>query len=156
VISAELAGFLESGISVLVGTRDGSFVPESARALGARVEPGGEELTVFLPAAYGARTVANLKDNGRVAVCFSRPADHRTLQLKGALVELRDATAEERERVDRYRGAYSQTLGFLGLPPRTVLRIAHWPCHAVRFRVEHVYVQTPGPRAGEPLPAAQP
>ena len=75
-ISAELAAFFESGVSVLVGTRDARLLPECLRAVGARVEPGGTEITVFVPKATSALTVANLQDNDRVAVCFERASDH--------------------------------------------------------------------------------
>jgi hypothetical protein len=45
VISADLATFLESGVSVQVGTRDARLLPEATRAMGARVEKGGTGLT---------------------------------------------------------------------------------------------------------------
>ena len=57
------------------------------RAIGARVE-GADEITVFLPAETARTTVANLLDNGRIAVCFSQIADHRTHQLKGRVVAI--------------------------------------------------------------------
>jgi hypothetical protein len=53
--------------------------------------------------------------------------------------------------VDRYRAALADVLSVLGVPPRTLLRISHWPCTAARFRVESVFVQTPGPGAGDRL-----
>ena len=151
MISSELSRFVESGVSVLVGTRDASLFPESVRALGALAPAGGEEVTVFVPRATAAATVANLGDNGRVSVCFTRIQDHRSLQPKGGLVELRDARADERPAVERYRLQLAENLGWIGLPRRLSLRIASWPCHAVRFRVESVFDQTPGPGAGEAL-----
>ncbi len=153
MISAELKHFLESGISILVGTRDARLAPDCFRALGARVEEGGRELTVFAPDAVARASLANLRDNGRVAVCFTRPEDHRSIQLKGRVLELRPADEAERRLVDRYRSALAAILGEIGLPPRTTLRMNHWPCHAVRFEVEAVFVQTPGPGAGERLDA---
>jgi hypothetical protein len=81
LISAELAAFIEAGVSILVGSRDAGLAPDCLRAIGARVE-GADEITVFLPAETARTTVANLLDNGRIAVCFSQIADHRTHQLK--------------------------------------------------------------------------
>jgi len=154
VISAELVSFLESGVSILVGTRDARLFPEGIRGLGARVEDGGEEVTVFVPEAVGATTVANLRGNGRIAVCCSRIADHRSLQMKGRLVELRPGDERDRESVEVYRVEFAKALAFAGVPPRLTFRISYWPCHAVRFRVESLFTQTPGPGAGDPLRTA--
>jgi hypothetical protein len=151
VISPDLASFLESGISILVGTRDGRLVPECTRGIGARVEAGGAELTVFLADAISGPTLANLRENGRIAVGFSRAADHRTFQVKGSVVALGPATVRDRADVERYRCTWSSLLGEVGMPSRITLRMAYWPAHAVRLRVEAVYVQTPGPGAGARL-----
>lgn len=150
-LSRELVEFVESGVSVQVGTRDSSLVPESVRAIGARVESGRKSIVVFVPVATGARTIANLADNGRVAICFSRMADHSTIQIKGRAREFALASDAERAHVDHYRGEFAQNLAFLGLPPRLSYRVSNWPCHAVRLDVETIWVQTPGPGAGEAL-----
>ena len=155
MISAELASFLESGVSVLVGTRDARCVPDAMRGLGVRVERGGTEVTVWLPAATAGRALANLRDNRRLAVCFSQVADHRSMQLKGAVLEVREATADERPIIERHRSLLLEMLHGAGVPPRVVLRLNAWPAHAVRFRVEGVFVQTPGPGAGARLGAAR-
>lgn len=153
MISPELQSFLESGVSLLIGTRDARMLPACMRAFGTRVEPGGTELTVFLPEATSATALANLRDNGRIAVAFSRIQDHYSLQLKGRAVELRPAALTERAVVQRYCSAFAESLAFVGMPPAMTLRMAHWPSHAVRVAVESVFVQTPGPGAGDPLRA---
>jgi hypothetical protein len=149
-------GFFESGISVLVGTRDARLVPDAVRAVGARVEAGGEELTVFLPAATAAVALANVRDNGRIAVTFARPSDHRSFQLKGRVLRVAEATGADRDVVDLYRCGLAKEMAVIGLPPRLTLRLAHWPAHAVRLRVEGVFAQTPGPGAGAELGRAAP
>jgi hypothetical protein len=151
VISPDLAAFLESGIAILVGSRDARLIPECTRGIGARVEAGGAELTVFLPDAVAGPTLTNLRENRRIAVSFSRAEDHRTFQVKGRVLSVEPATERDRADVDRYRCAWATGLGAVGLPPRITLRMVHWPAHAVRFAVEAVFVQTPGPGAGARL-----
>lgn len=153
VITDELARFLESGISVLVGTRDAGLRPESTRGVGLRVEPGGEEATVFLPAASAANARANLEENGRIAVCASRAVDHRSVQLKGRVVAITAGDDAARALVDRYRSELARNLAVVGLPPRVTMGLVNWPVHAVRFRVESSFGQSPGPGAGAPLQA---
>lgn len=154
MISKELEDFLQAGRSCVLGTRDAEKRPECVRVVGVRVERGRKEVSLFLPVATGAHTVANLRDNGRVAVGFSRVEDHRSIQLKGALVSLRDATERDRPAVEHWREAIEREFGWIGLPPSIIRRIAHWPCHAIRFRVESIFLQTPGPGAGDPLPGS--
>lgn len=152
-LSRELSEFVQSGVSVQVGTRDSALVPEAVRAAGAEVEPGGARLVVFVPVATAERTVANLADNGRIAICFSRIEDHRTIQIKGRASAVVAASDAQRARVDRYRAEFAQNLAFVGLPQRLGFRIASWPCHAVTVEIETIWVQTPGPGAGEALGA---
>ena len=151
MISPDLAEFIEAGVSVQVGTRDARLVPECQRAVGARVEPDREQVTVYVPCGVGERIAADARETGRIAVCFSRIADHHSIQLKGAVSEVRLAQAGERERIGRYLRSLAEVLGSLGLPHAITLRLAHWPCFAIRFRVETSFVQTPGPGAGRPV-----
>ncbi|MFB3906776.1 MAG: hypothetical protein ACE15D_00080 [Candidatus Eisenbacteria bacterium] len=150
----EHAEYLQSGVSILVGTRSDRLLPDCCRAVGARVEDDGEELTVFLPAATGEGNVENVKSNGRIAVCFSRARDHRSLQLKGQVVSIREGGEDDRRIVQRYRAALAEAFGFIGIPPRLTLRMNCWPCYAVRLHVDGIFLQTPGPGAGAALGGA--
>lgn len=150
-ISSELADFLETGVSMIAGSRDARLRPETVRAAGIRVHRGSDEVTAFLAVATSARMVSNLRDNGRIALCFSRPADHRTIQLKGRVLAIEEAPQTDRALVDRYREMFAATLGLIGLPGRISMRLNNWPAYAVRVAVENVYVQTPGPNAGAAL-----
>jgi len=47
-ISQELAHFLESGLSVVLGTRNGDLEPDGAVAWAIRVHESGDRVTVFL------------------------------------------------------------------------------------------------------------
>src|SRR5690349_19737745 len=98
MIPPDLCSFLESGVSVLVGTRDARLVSECQRALGMSVAPDRLHLTVFVPCAVGARIVADARENGRIAVSCARVEDHQSVQLKGQVVEIREAGEAERAR----------------------------------------------------------
>lgn len=148
-IDPALVEFLSSGVVLGCASRDARLVPRSVWPVGIRVEAGGEEVTVFLPVATAAEVVANLKDTRRIAVVATAPVDHRSVQLKGQVMEIRPASDAERSQIDSHRAALTRTLEPLGVPRSVMLRIDHWPVHAVRFRVEHLFVQTPGPAAGK-------
>src|SRR6188472_1190594 len=115
-ITDDLVELFESGVSILVGTRDASRRSEATRGVGAFVHPDRRRLTVFLPSDVSQLAVENLRDNGQVAVGFSRTLDHKTLQVKGRVEEIRDATEAEREIITRYHFAFAEILFQTGIP----------------------------------------
>ncbi|GMV15177.1 MAG: pyridoxamine 5'-phosphate oxidase family protein [Polyangiaceae bacterium] len=155
MISDALRQLLRGGVSTMLGTRDAQLVPECARAVGCVVHADGRRLTLFLPQATAARSVANLRDNGQVAVTFSEVPTHRTRQLKGRAVVVREATNAERAIMERYVEAFAKELDIVGLPPSVSRRIAFLPAHAVEIEVTEVFDQTPGPGAGARLAASE-
>ena len=85
-ITAELKDFLESGVSVVVGTRDSACDPEAVRAWGPRVGHDGRSVSLCVALATSGRTLNNMRDNGCVAVTFCLPSNYKTIQLKGRYV----------------------------------------------------------------------
>jgi hypothetical protein len=152
-ISEDLVELFESGVSILVGTTSRAKTPEATRAVGAVVHADRQRLTVFLPTDVAARPLANLEANGLVAVGFSSVLDHRTLQVKGKAEEVRPANADEHELIRRYHAAFGETLYVTGIPRAVTRRLNVWPATAVTFVVTDIFLQTPGPKAGERLGA---
>jgi hypothetical protein len=151
VIPDDLAELFESGVSIMVATRDDAHSSELARAAGAVVHRDRQRVTVFVPTSIAGRTVDNLRANGFVAVAFSSVIDHRTHQLKGTLEEVRDASEAEREVVSRYHAAFCEVLFATGIPRAVVRSFQAWPSTAITFVTADVFLQTPGPNAGERL-----
>jgi hypothetical protein len=147
-IPEHLVDFIESGVSLLVGTRDARLRPEMTRACGARVSEDRTRLTIFLPHVAGARALANLADNGRIAVGVQRPYDNNCYQLKGTKVDLHVATESERVVVERYVASFVEAMYTVGLPRAIIGRFDAWPASAVTFAVEDIFIQSPGPNAG--------
>lgn len=151
LLSEELAELIASGVDIYVGTRDAERAPESMLAMGAKVHEGGCTLTVYLPEALSKATVANLKSNGQIAICLSRPRDHRSVQVKGSVVRIRASEPADRELQAVHRAALVEQFAGVGIPRSATRRLVWWPSLAVEVAVNAVYDQTPGPRAGEPL-----
>jgi hypothetical protein len=152
-IPEDLVEFLESGVSILVGTRDADLRPEAARGFAVVVEPDRRRLRVHLLEKGSERTVANLKANGEVSVAFSRPVDHVSVQAKGKCVEVRPGGEPDRAAVERYRAAYVEGLYVIGMPRGLTKRMRTWPCVAFTVEIEALFSQTPGPSAGRRLGA---
>ena len=153
MITSELARFLESGISVLVGTRDARLRPDCVRAAGVRADAAAGTLTVFQPAATSERALANHAANGRIADTVTRAFDHRSLQVKGGVLEVRPSTAPERDEIARYLELLAADWGHVGVPRKSTKSMNHWPSFTVTMRCEALFEQTPGPDAGQRLTA---
>ncbi len=150
-IPTDLVDFLTGGVSVLVGTRDAALRPEATRGVGFVIAPERTRATVYLNEQASARALANLADNGRIAVGVSRPMDNLTLQLKGRCVDVARGDAVDRSVPERYHAVYMEQLYIVGLPRSIVTRFSVWPAVAVTFDVLDIFVQTPGPEAGRRL-----
>lgn len=139
---------LSPGRSVLVGTADASGWPACSRGAALRVHPDRQGVTLYLPVATGAETVANIASTGRVAIVSSDPVSHETLQLKGRTRGVRVASEEEAAYVEEFFERLADVLDAVGLPRGVSRTVTRWPAFAIEVAVEAVFEQTPGPRAG--------
>ncbi len=158
VLDAELAAFCQSGVSITAGTRGAGLVPNATRALGCRVSADRRRVTVFILAAQSEGAMADIGANGAIAVVFSYPPTHRTVQLKAGDAVLGALEAGDAERIARYREAFRESLVGIGYGrglPDTLLAGPLEDCVAVSFTPSAAFVQTPGPGAGKPLGGAR-
>lgn len=147
----ELIAFAEGGVSILVGTASAKHEPDCVRGMGVRVSPDGCQLTVIVPVVTGETSIANLRENPRLAVTLSHIPSHRTLQVKGNVIAIRDGGEEELAFAIRYRALLAEDLAFVGQPAANTTRLGIWPCVAVDIQIQLVFAQTPGPQAGVKL-----
>jgi hypothetical protein len=132
----------------LVGSRDATLRPASARGFGVEIDAPGRVATVFLPAAGAEVTLSNLRDNGQIALTFSRGFDHRSLQVKGHILSIAETDERQQRLQDRYFGLFSEGLVFIGHRQKLLRRVRYYPSFAVSFRIASMFDQTPGPGAG--------
>jgi hypothetical protein len=153
-LPAELLTMIERGCSVIVGSRDEQCVPSVVRALGSRVDPARGCITVYLWQPQAAQVLEDIAATGHLAVVYSQPSTHRTVQFKARRADIRAATAEDEATLLRYRAAMEEELSRIGFPPQVaqvLLRYTASELVAVGFEPELAFDQTPGPRAGQAL-----
>jgi hypothetical protein len=152
-VPPDLLALLNEPVIMHLGTRTAALEPSSILALAAqRVSDG--EITVFVPVATSAGALANLRDNGQLALSIVRPTDHRSIQLKGVWLGERRTTEADRELLERRHAALSEEMGLVGVPRSIWARLLWWPALALRMEVWEVFVQTPGRAAGKRLDGA--
>jgi hypothetical protein len=153
VLTAELAEFCQSGVSVVMATCGADGRPVVGRGLACRIDRSGNA-RVLLRAASNAAFLGALGDGAGLAVTFTQPSTHRSIQLKagGAILSTVDAsdgaavavqtTGLRAELVD---DGYSEAFAaaYCGYEPDELA--------AVDFVPESAFVQTPGPNAGSAL-----
>jgi hypothetical protein len=61
MINDELAGFLQEGVGIHIGTRNQHLQPNGARALAVKVADDGVHLDVYVPKVAAKRVLADLE-----------------------------------------------------------------------------------------------
>jgi hypothetical protein len=151
MIDKRLAGFLEGGVGVHIGTRNDALEPNGARAISVEVERDGQHLLVFISDTAARRVLPDLQSNGQAALTFARPTDERACQVKGQFVHVRKVQHHELEHARQQWSDFLDNLEYIGIPrvaSRTWIDI---PDSAIRLRVTAVFDQTPGPQAGQTI-----
>ncbi|MGH7233716.1 MAG: pyridoxamine 5'-phosphate oxidase family protein [Nitrospiraceae bacterium] len=151
MIPAEVSALLRTGVSVVVGTRDASLLPECTRAWGILVHEDGTSVTIFLTDTISRKAIQNLRENGQIAISCARPTDHQACQLKGRLRAIRPTDARDRDCRRRWSDDFLGELIAIGVPTALFEALITEPALAVDIDVTDVFHQTPGPGAGEKL-----
>jgi hypothetical protein len=154
LIDAEHAAFLQGGISMCVSACSKDMVPTLARATGCRVSPERRRVTVFVSALQAAPVLECIRHNGSIAVVFSQPSTHRTVQLKGTDAVIEALSNDDPDMIARYCASFAQELAPLGFAAAPVLTLLDFPRDELvrlSFTPTAAFSQTPGPKAGEPL-----
>jgi Pyridoxamine 5'-phosphate oxidase len=151
LISDEVADFIESGLSINIGTRNGKLEPDGAIAWAVQVHADRSQLTLYLHKEAAKAMLRNLRVHPEIAVLFERPTSHRACQVKGSFVSKRPAKPPERAKVERQMDGFFSDLEGIGIPRALLAELEVWPCVAIQIRATELFEQTPGPGAGEPL-----
>lgn len=147
-IPPELARFMDGPILMSLATRDAGNRPLIARGSGARTTPGLDRVEVAISARIWPDAIANLRDNGMLALTLVQPADYRAFQLKGR-ARLRPADADDDARAGAYVTETIRVLVGLGVPEAlTRYWLTAHDIHIASLAVDRIFEQTPGPRAG--------
>ena len=143
-----------TGPSVLwVGTRDAELRPNHAYVNGLVVHDDRETITFFVVEKRARAILANVENNRRVALACGQ-ATHEAYQLKGTFLSSRPATDEDYAAQEAYRANLWPELARFWpeeIVKAQILGAAYKPSVGITFRVEEVFLQTPGPGAGSKI-----
>jgi hypothetical protein len=158
ILDSENASFICSGVSISAASGRAGALPSLARVIGCRVSPDRRCVTLLLASTPGAALLDDIRRSGAIAVVFTQPSTHRTVQLKGSDARIVPPEVSDRDLAERYTGAFVAELAPLGHPEQIVRTLlAHEPDDmvTVQFTPSSAFSQTPGPSAGIPLAQLQ-
>ncbi|MGO4394950.1 hypothetical protein AB4Z46_26700 [Variovorax sp. M-6] len=157
LLSPEHIAMIDKGVSAIVASRNAAHRPSLMRAVGAAIAADGSEITVYVSRSQSRQLLQDIAATGHIAVVFSEPLSHRTVQVKARRAELRAATEADHPLLRRYLRSMEYEVGCVGydIPfVRAMLAFALDDVVAIRFSPTEAFDQTPGPKAGSALPSA--
>ncbi|MFO1202543.1 MAG: hypothetical protein U1E58_07875 [Tabrizicola sp.] len=152
-LSRDVIDFLESGLSVILGVVGPDGRARAGRALAVRVLADGR-LRLIYPEEGNAAIIAAAAAAGPLAVTFSAPVSHRTIQIKGSSCQPEEMDEQDRLATDRQASTFAATLEAIGYPPYFVnafCRYSSAKLCVLSVLPQIAFEQTPGPGAGGSL-----
>jgi hypothetical protein len=138
----------QEGMSLYAGTVSSDGVPAGCRAVALTTNRDLTAVTVYLPIATSQEMLTNIAATKRLAIVATYPPDHFAIQLKGTTTAVRLAADEESEFVHARLDSFADVLHGIGIPRRLTRSMSCWPAFAFELKVDEVFEQTPGPKAG--------
>ena len=155
-LSRAQAAFIQGPVSISLASRNAAGQTTIARGLACRVAAAREEISLLLCGVRSEPLLADLRAAGWIAASYSLPATHETLQVKGRDARVEAAQPGDEALAAAHRAAFATQIAVGGFTVAfTEALLHHEPGQLcwVRFTPAAVYMQTPGPRAGERLKA---
>ena len=151
MIAQKFVDFVQGPTLHHVGSRNAKLRPAYSWAFGATVNADQGAITFYVPDVEGDETLGNFEDNGMVALTVGDPATNENYQFKGPCLSIRPSEDKDTAIQEIHRSKVISHTGALGYPAEIFTGFTIYPSTAVTFKVEEVFVQTPGPGAGDKL-----
>lgn len=152
VFDAETIAFLEAGCALIIGTVEPGGKPRSGRGWGITLLDGDARRVRLLLDAEDDVTLANAEAGGAIAVTVADVLTLRSVQLKGRVIGVEPASADDETTLERYCDKLFTDIADTDGTPREVSeRLVPLGVVACTVEVDDAYDQTPGPAAGRAI-----
>uniref|UniRef100_Q479Q4 Pyridoxamine 5'-phosphate oxidase putative domain-containing protein n=1 Tax=Dechloromonas aromatica (strain RCB) TaxID=159087 RepID=Q479Q4_DECAR len=151
----DIVAFIQSGVSITLAACAPGRVPSMSRGYACK-PVDGDTIGIILPRTQAAEALDNIRLTGRVAVAFSQPTTNRTTQIKGSDARIVAFDPDDEHLVRKHIEEFVPEAVALGTPEemvRALLSYQREDLVMVLFTPTSGFDQTPGPKAGHPLPA---
>ena len=153
MIPGKIINFLEQEATVAVaGTRDKHLIPHIHRVSGWSLGPDQQTISCLIPEEYASDLISSLEDNGQFALTVEQIGSHETYQFKGQYVDSRLINEADIAVFERCREQFARIVSVLfGLSEDACGAYILKPRMVISFKVREIFLQTPGPGAGQRL-----
>ena len=135
-----------------IGSANADLKTTHTETFGASLDNENNCVTCFVLSILAEPILENLKEKGRISFFFGLPS-HEAYQFKGRFLETREITEEELANTEKVLSVTKDMFDSIGIPSEAVERMLGTPPDlGVTFRVEKIFIQTPGPEAGQEIP----
>lgn len=149
----EIVAFIESGLSIVIGVVGTGGRAQTGRALAVRAGPDGT-IRLIYPEEGNAAVTETARTGGPIAVTFSAPLSHRTLQIKGFSSRMEVLGPQDQASIRQQTDAFAEVLRTVGHAPGFVQAFCDYrstPLSVLSFPAQAAFEQTPGPGAGRSI-----
>lgn len=147
-----VAAFLSGRVMMIAATRDQNFNTRVGRGCGAYFDENVGDVVLLSSMSQWPEFFACAVKRASIAATFADPSSYRALQIKGQINDVGPATPEQNERALQYVEQMLPLMAGLGANRLQVSTVfAYDSLAAIRFWPVDLFVQTPGPGAGEPM-----
>ncbi|WP_341676679.1 hypothetical protein [Niveibacterium sp. SC-1] len=152
LLTAPQAEFIQRGLAIAVASRNARLVPSLARSFVCEVDPARSRVRILLLPSRSTELLRDIAASGLVAAVFVLPSTHETLQIKGTDARIEPLAEGDIALAQRSREHLANDLLKSSMNEeyvRQILLLELSEACAVSFTPSAVFLQTPGPGAGE-------
>src|SRR5688572_7111932 len=114
VANERWAAFIQGGVSIVAASCDARNIPTIVRCVGCRVSADRRKVTLLVSSSQAGNLLNNIRSGGAIAVVFSQPSTHVSIQLKGTDAKSAPIRAGDADLAERYTSAFAADLLPLG------------------------------------------
>jgi predicted RNA-binding Zn ribbon-like protein len=157
VIDDALLAKINQHCDVVLSSSSAAAVPSLCWGMAGRLLDDRRTVEAWVREDQARQFLADVRATGRVAAVFSEPYTNVAVQLKGRGGSVRAATRDDEAFLRQHVAQMVRELARVNFNEAFARNFFEHPwtlLAVVRFEAAEIFVQTPGPRAGQPLNAA--
>ena len=119
--------------------------------MGVSVDQQNDTISCFVKSSIAEEFLKNVNKTKKISFYLGLET-HEAYNFKGTLIETYDLGSEELSQSENFRKSFIDKMKSMGLPEDGIKKIfGNPPDKGLKFKVEKIFKQTPGPEAGQEL-----
>ncbi|MGR6466478.1 hypothetical protein [Rhizobium sp. PAMB 3182] len=156
MLEEDVAAFISGNVMMIAATRDETLRAHVGRGCGAYFDADAGDLVLLVSSSQWPDFFANAKKGAPIAMTVCQPDNYRSMQVKGNISGVEMATARQVAHADDYLDRMLAIMAGLGVSRLQLSTVfSNVDLAAIRFWPVDLFIQTPGPEAGERVQRSQ-